>query len=100
MTLGDLLRQDGAFSLLVIGAVIGFFVGNFCAFFKKKRSSPSEAAASTGAPSVGAPSTPQLAPAAAFAPFSTQVYTSAVIAAITAAVSTYRNDNLQGERNA
>ena len=88
--MGDLLRQDGAFVLLAIGAVIGFFAGAaYRKFVKEKQGGPSEVAVAAVA----------AVPAASYAP-STQINPTHVIAAITAAVNQYRNDNLQGEINA
>ena len=78
MTLGDLLRQDGALALLTIGAVLGFFVATlFRAYAKENESRTLEA-------------TPQAPPAYASSPLKA----AALIAAITAAVNKYQNDNL------
>ena len=86
MTLGDLLRQDGALVLLGMGAAIGFFVGRFFRDSARKRKtlSPDSARVIIG---------PEL-------PFSIPVSpparNMAVIAAITAAVNKYQ----QGEKYA
>jgi len=76
MTLGDLLRQDGALSLLIIGAAIGFLVGMFFFRVRAKKEAPEAA---------------QYAPAA---PPPAPLKTAAVIAAITAAVNKYQDDNV------
>ena len=79
MTLGDLLRQDGAAALLAIGAVIGFVAGAF--FRVRARGKPD----CTPSANVYAPP--------AFAPAPHQVKSATVIAAIAAAVSKYQNEN-------
>ena len=74
MTLGDLLRQDGAFVLLAIGAVLGFGAGMLF------RSSAKEQGA--GVPVKDVPASGKIA-----APVP-------VAAAIAAAVNKYRNENV------
>jgi len=78
MTLGDLLRQDGAFALLLMGAVLGFLANMaFRAIVKRKGSVAPE-------PAAAAPEAP------VFTPASPPQNTTALIAAITAAVNMYR----------
>ena len=87
MTLGDLLRQDGAFALLAIGAVLGFLAGAVFRGGKAKREGLDEAALSVSASAVAA-----AMPAAAHSAVA-PVNTTAVIAAITSAVNRYRNEH-------
>jgi hypothetical protein len=84
MTLGDLLRQDGALVLLGIGAVIGFFAGKFfrTSARRKEEHIPGEAKVLI-APGVAGP-----------VPVYSQAKTTAGIAAITAAVNKYRTENI------
>jgi len=80
MTLGDLLRQDGAFALLAIGAVLGFFAG----MFFRGRAKGKERGVLQAAQNAPAP--PAYAPA--------PVKTAAVVAAIAAAVNKYQSESL------
>ncbi|MCL2233002.1 MAG: hypothetical protein FWB99_08000 [Treponema sp.] len=73
MTLGDLLRQDGALALLAIGAVLGFFAGML---FRARAKKTDSAAVQTHLPM--------------YAP----LRNTAIIAAITAAVNKYQNENV------
>ena len=71
-TLGDLLGQDGAVALLIIGATLGFLAGRF--FRGKDKSAVPRETASSGIQPPG------------------QGKNTAVIAAITSAVIRYRNE--------
>ena len=85
MTLGDLLRQEGALALLVIGAVIGFLANIvFRAFIGKKKLGI--------LPKV---SENAVAPEVAFRYTSASGHnnSAAVIAAVSAAINKYRNKN-------
>ena len=72
ITLGDLLRQDGAVALLLIGAALGFIAGRFFRG-KEKAAVVSEAVPVSVQPPC-------------------REKNSAVIAAITSAVIRYRNE--------
>jgi len=75
MTLGDLLRQDGALALLAIGAVLGFFA----AMFFRARTGGKEN-----------PVPESALPASAHVPLPGPAGNKALIAAVTAAVNKYR----------
>ena len=77
MTVGDLLRQDGAIALLVIGAALGFLAGMFFRGRVKGKELRIPQAAHN-----------EPAPPCAPAP----VKTAAVIAAIAAAVNKYQSE--------
>ena len=80
MTLGDLLRQDGALALLAIGAALGFIAG---AFFRVYAGKKEGCAPGSGANTLAAPK-PGVIPAPSQA---------AVVAVITAAVNKYQNED-------
>ena len=83
MTLGDLLRQDGALILLGLGAVIGFFVGKAYRTREKGENDQAELKRPV------APGMTLTLPV----PVSSQATSAAVIAAITAAINQYRTEN-------
>jgi hypothetical protein len=81
ITLGDLLGQDGAIALLVIGAALGFLAGRF--FRGKEKGAAASSAASGGVQ-------PQTQPQP---PYPLYGKNTAVVAAITSAVNRYRSEN-------
>jgi len=86
MTLGDLLRQDGAVALLALGAILGFIAGFLVR--KKIGAKNHEDAAVLGTPLPASGST-------VFVPASVpvQAVNAQIIAAISAAVHKYRCDH-------
>jgi len=84
MTLGDLLRQDGAFALLALGAILGFIAGFLV---RKKTGAKKHEEAAT--PGTSLPASGSVA----FVPASVQAVNAQIIAAISAAVHKYRCDH-------
>jgi len=84
MTISELLRQDGALALLAIGAAIGFFIGLAFGKSGKRKAVPAQIL-----------NTNSNAPALAGSGLAlSQTRTTAITAAIIAAVNQYRKNNL------
>jgi len=81
MTLGDLLRQDGALALLALGAAIGFVAGFLVRLNTNAKKNEEAAQHATHLPALES---------AALVPASVQAVNARVIAAISAAVHKYR----------